>query len=79
MVYFQNKNPNLGKFWRILQWKMSIHFMPICSLLTTIWYILWPCGIFCGHCVYFMVIWNNFPRFGMLYQEKSGNPGFKLC
>jgi hypothetical protein len=22
MVYFQTKNPNLGKFWRVLQWKM---------------------------------------------------------
>jgi hypothetical protein len=32
-----------------------------------IWYILWSFGIFCGHLVYFF-------RFGMLYQEKSGNP-----
>jgi hypothetical protein len=24
MVYFQNKNPNLGKFWRALGWKMLI-------------------------------------------------------
>jgi hypothetical protein len=23
-----------------------------------------------------MVIWYIFSRFGMLYQEKSGNPGF---
>jgi hypothetical protein len=29
---------------------------------------LWPFGIFCGHLVYFS-------RFGMLYQEKSGNLG----
>jgi hypothetical protein len=36
-------------------------------------YILWPFGIFYGHLVYFVVIWYNFPRFGMLYQEKSGN------
>jgi hypothetical protein len=34
--------------------------------------ILWPFGIFCGHLVYF-------PRFGMLYLEKSGNPGFNAC
>jgi hypothetical protein len=27
-----------------------------------------PFGIFSGHLVYF-------PRFGMLYREKSGNPG----
>jgi hypothetical protein len=35
---------------------------------TTIWYILWPFNIFYGPLVYFS-------RFGMLYQEKSGNPG----
>jgi hypothetical protein len=40
------------------------------------WHILWPFGIcilwtfgiFYGHLVYFS-------HFGMLYQEKSGNPG----
>jgi hypothetical protein len=30
--------------------------------------------IFYGHLVYFVVIWYIFPRFGILYQEKSGNP-----
>jgi hypothetical protein len=30
--------------------------------------------IFYCHLVYFVVIWYIFPRFGMLYQEKSGNP-----
>jgi hypothetical protein len=25
MIYFQTKNPNLGKFWRVLQWKMSVY------------------------------------------------------
>jgi hypothetical protein len=25
--------------------------------------------------VYFVVIWYIFPHFGMLYQDKSGNPG----
>jgi hypothetical protein len=38
---------------------------------TTIWYIF-------GHLVYFMIIWHvYFSRFGMLYQEKSGNPGLE--
>jgi hypothetical protein len=32
-----------------------------------IWYILWPFGDV-------LVIWYIFPRFGILYQEKSGNP-----
>jgi hypothetical protein len=31
--------------------------------------------IFNGHLVYFVVIWYIFPRFGILDQEKSGNPG----
>jgi hypothetical protein len=35
--------------------------------LTAIWYNLLPFGVVCGHLVYF-------PRFGMLHQEKSGNP-----
>jgi hypothetical protein len=34
---------------------------------TAIWYILWPFGTF-------LVILVYFSRFGMLYQEKSGNP-----
>jgi hypothetical protein len=32
------------------------------------WDILWPIGIFYGYLV-------NFSCFGMLYHEKSGNPG----
>jgi hypothetical protein len=35
---------------------------------TVIWYILWPFGNV-------VVIWYSFPRFGILCQEKSGNPG----
>jgi hypothetical protein len=38
-------------------------------------YISRPFRKFCGHSVYFMVIWYTFPCFGMLYQGKSGNPG----
>jgi hypothetical protein len=57
---FQTKNPNLGKFWRALEWKMLVYFM-------VIWYILWPFGNI-------VVIWYIFHRFGILCQEKSGNP-----
>jgi hypothetical protein len=45
MVYFQTKNPNLGKFGRVLQWKMLVYFMAI-------WYILRSFGIVCGVLVY---------------------------
>jgi hypothetical protein len=37
MVCFQTKNTNLGKFWRVFQWKILVYFMAI-------WYILWPFG-----------------------------------
>jgi hypothetical protein len=39
MVYFQTKNPNLGKLWSVLQRKMLVMFTPI-------WSILLPFGIF---------------------------------
>jgi hypothetical protein len=53
MAYFQTDKPNLGKFWRDLQWKTLVYFMAI-------WYIFRP---FC----IFMVILYIFRHFGMLY------------
>jgi hypothetical protein len=65
MVYFQTKDPNLGKFSRVLQWKTLVYFMDVWSIpltfVVTIWYILWSFGIY-------------FCRFGILNQEKSGSP-----
>jgi hypothetical protein len=52
---FSNQNPNLGKFWRALDWKMLMYFMAI-------WNIFWTFWIFSD-------------RFGIMHQEKSGNPG----
>jgi hypothetical protein len=72
MADFQTKNSNLGKFWRDWQWKMLVYFMTIGSILLLF-------ALFCGHLVYFMAIWYILPRFGMLYQEKSGNPGLSSC
>jgi hypothetical protein len=43
-----------------------------------IWSILRPLEIFYSHLVYFVVIWYISPRFGILYQEKSGNPAQKV-
>jgi hypothetical protein len=66
---FKPKHPNLGKVWRALELKMLIHFMVICIILK-------PFGIFYGHYVCNVVVfWYIFPRFGVLCQEKSGNPG----
>jgi hypothetical protein len=69
MVCFQTKNPNLGKLWRVLRWKMLVYFMDT-------WSILQSFVIFYGHLVY--VVRGNlvyFARYGILYQEKSGNSG----
>jgi hypothetical protein len=67
---FSNQKYQFGKFWRVLQWKMLLNFMAI-------WYILLPFGIVCD---LFGIFYEYFifSRFGMLYQEKSGNPGAYL-
>jgi hypothetical protein len=67
MVYFQTKDPNLGKFWTVLQWKMLVFFTAIVSTLR-------PNVIFWGNLVHLVVIWYIFPILVYLYQEKSGNP-----
>jgi hypothetical protein len=53
MYIFIPKIPILGKFWRVLQWKMLVYFMAIWSILrpffvyfTALWYIFWPFGKF---------------------------------
>jgi hypothetical protein len=63
MVYFQTQNPYLGKFWKVLQWKMLVFLKPFCLFygemvyFMAIWYSLWSFGIFCGHLVYFFKFW----------------------
>jgi hypothetical protein len=47
MVYFQTKNPNFGKFWRVLQCKMMVYLF------------LWTLGPFYCLLLYFVVIWNS--------------------
>jgi hypothetical protein len=54
MVYFQTKNPNLGKFLRALERKMLIYFM-------VFWNILRTFGKFYDHLVRFVLIWYIFP------------------
>jgi hypothetical protein len=50
MVYFQTKNPDVGKFWSVLQWKMLGIFWPF-----GLFYIL-PFRIFIAHLVYFSLL-----------------------
>jgi hypothetical protein len=85
MVYFQTKNPNFGQIWECLAMKDVGKFCSHLVHFSAISYILCPFGIFCGHLVHFVVIWYIlrsfwyiFPRFGMLYQEKSGNPALQV-
>jgi hypothetical protein len=68
MVCSQTENPNLGKFRIALDWKMLIYFMTTCNISRTF-------EIFYDHMVHFVFIWYIFSGFGIMYQEKSGNPG----
>jgi hypothetical protein len=72
MVSFQTKNPNLGKFCRDLDWKMLIYFVSIWNILKTLYDHLGYCMTILGYC---MPIWYIFSGSGIMYQEKSGNPG----
>jgi hypothetical protein len=49
-VWFQTENPNLGKYWRDLDFKMFTYFIAI-------WNILWTFGILCDLLVHFVLIW----------------------
>jgi hypothetical protein len=42
-----------------------------------IWNVLWPFGMVYGHLGYFMTVWYIFSGFGIMHQEKSGNPAIK--
>jgi hypothetical protein len=57
---------NLGRFWRALQWKMVVYFLPIMNFLRPFWYILR------GNLA---LIWSILFYLGILCQEKSGNHG----
>jgi hypothetical protein len=71
MVHFKTKNPNLGKFWRALEWKTLVYFMANRNILR-------PFGIIYVRLVKFMVIWYVIHNLVCWDQEKSGNPGWQL-
>jgi hypothetical protein len=47
---------------------VDMFYGPFANVLS-IWYILWPFGIFYGHLVYFMAIWYwyHFPSLGIFF------------
>jgi hypothetical protein len=73
MVCFQTKDPNLGKFWRVLHWKTLVYIVDTWPILRSL-IIFYEQFYQTGNLVLFVVIWYIFSRFGILYQEKSGNP-----
>jgi hypothetical protein len=65
---FSNQNPSFGTFWKPFERKISISF-----LLN--WNTLWPFDLFHGNLVH--TCFGNslkYPHFGILCQDKSGNP-----
>jgi hypothetical protein len=65
--------PIFGIFWKTWGWKIWCTYVFHARLVFVlpIWYILRSFGIFVAMLVYFS-------QFGLLYQEKSGNPGRKI-
>jgi hypothetical protein len=70
MVYFQTKNIQIWVNFRVSDNEDVGNFFNPLVYFTAISYILWPF-------LYFVVIMVRFSRFGMLYQEKSGNPAIR--
>jgi hypothetical protein len=62
-----NQNINLGIFCA-LEWRMLVYFLINGNFLRPFGVLyIFAIVIYCGHSVYF-------PHFGILYQEKPGNP-----
>jgi hypothetical protein len=64
---FSNPNPKFGKILKGLAMEGVVLFYVHLVYFTALCHSLWSFGIFSGHLVYFF-------HFGMLLQEKSGNP-----
>jgi hypothetical protein len=64
---FSNQKSQFGLILEGPRKKNDGIFYDYSEYFTVIWYILWPFGNV-------VVIWYIFPRFGILRQEKSGNP-----
>jgi hypothetical protein len=55
MAYFQTKNHNLGKFWRVKVGEVG-KIYGHSGYFTAIWYIMGPFGIFYGYFCIFPVL-----------------------
>jgi hypothetical protein len=71
MVCFQTKHPNLGKFWRTLEFENVGIFNGRLEYFTAIWYILWPFGNV-------VVIWHIPPPFWYIVSGKIWQPWYRV-
>jgi hypothetical protein len=71
MVYFHTKKTEFGNISESFGVEnVGTYILYPFGILTAFGiHILWPICTFCGHLIYFL------HRFGMLFQQKSGNPG----
>jgi hypothetical protein len=76
---------NVGTYVRIARWFVFKPKIPIWETISgsrigKCWYILWPFGTFYGNLGSFVTIWYIwyiFSCFGIMHQEKSGNPDLR--
>jgi hypothetical protein len=68
---FLNQKSIFGKILEGLAMKDAGIFYGHLVYFATILYILWPFVVFCNYLV-------SFSHFGMLYQDKSGNPAVRM-
>jgi hypothetical protein len=53
MVYFCTKNPQFCYILEGLGLEIFVYFTAIRHIFAAIWYMVWPCCIFCCRLVYF--------------------------
>jgi hypothetical protein len=71
---FKPKNPKLGKFCRVSEWKMLVYSLFICNMyFTVIWYNLWPFGNVMVHWYIFSPFWYIVSR--KIWQHWSSDVG----
>jgi hypothetical protein len=59
------KNPDVGIFWKALEWKIFDGLLAYYIHFAVIWHTMSSFGIFCCHLVYYVVIWYIMLSFGI--------------
>jgi hypothetical protein len=68
MLYFHTRNHTFGAFLEALEMNVLVHVTVIRYIFNYLVYV------YCGHLVYFVVVWCVFTNFGIFYHGSSGNP-----